>query len=543
MTPNKVQLKFSLEKPAGGTWLGGRASGKSYGIAQTMDLIVKTMPGSVWAIVGLTFKQMLHYTLRSTKRALTNLGYIDGKHYLIGTTPPKNWNWPKPHEGPVNGYKNCFYFHTGTIFELVSQDGNATLPKGASYDGHIIDQAEQLDKAHYDEHLSPTKRGNRRIFGKIPWHLKVFEFANMPSGSEAEWLLDRGNYYLADGYDYRTLMDDLIDRQMMVVYAITDKEALEAFKYMAELYKKVKWYKNKKGFLYIESNAFDNLPNIGIQYLRTERDSISNRDLFMRDVMNKRIKRIEGGFYAGLDRKLHTYPGKFTLTYVENIANYYYDETIYDDCSHDEDLIAGLPLWAGNDWGGKINCMTIGQRLNSINRCNIINFMNVQTPMIIDDLALKFALYYRPHNNKLLYLWYDNTGNVEQGNSYLTYAEQFKKVLVKYGWTVILKTKGGRNPNHDRKYLLWQRIFQRKSRAYPEVYFNALKCRDLLTSMELSPIKDSKGIATKDKTSERKEGPREHATHAGDSVDALIYGEYGALLSGLIGSLPSLRTT
>jgi hypothetical protein len=536
---NKPQARFVLSKPKEAISIWGRGTGKSFLIAFLIDMLVKHMPRATALMVGSTFKQMLEITLPSTRHALELLGYIKDTHYFVGRTPPKSWQWPTPLMPSARGYDNCLYFYSGTVIRLVSQDRNSTSVRGFNADFVFSDEALMLDKKRFDDEVSPTNRGNLEQFKHVPFHHGVFHFTSMPVGSEGEWLTEAGNYYLEDGYDYRKLMDNIIDAQLEIIDEEKPQERLKLWKEMAALYEKLTFYKNKKGMLYSEANIFENIQHIGFKYVLNERDRISNDSQFKREMLNKLVSKVEGGFYPTFDRDKHCYRGQYNYDSIGDLDKFNFKSTKKSDCSMDEDLISGLPLTAGIDWGGKINFLVISQKLHSQNRINILNNLFVKSPGIIDDLAEDFCVYYEKHNKKVLNLWYDNSGNNRQPNSKLTYAQQFKQILSKRGWTVHLKTKGNTNPEHQRKFLLISRLFDERLRSHPTIRINLNNCRELVIAMELAPVKDERGRISKDKASERKDSqPQEFATHGTDAFDSLIYGEYKHLLQHSHASIP-----
>lgn len=527
---NKPQARFILNKPKEAVSIWGRATGKSFVIAFLINSIVKNMPRSTWLLVGTTFKQVLEITLPSTLNALERLGYYRNKHYFIGRTPPASWNWPQPIMQSGKTYHNTIYFYTGTVFKLVSQDRNSTSVRGFNADGIICDESLQLDKIRFDDEVSPTNRGNLDYFRNVPFHHGLYHFTSMPIGAEGDWLLEYGAYVAAMGIPYREIQNQIINLQLELIDS-PPNQRMQVWNRLKQLYSKSTFPLSPTGLLYSEANAFDNLLNLGIEYLINERARISNDLQYKREMLNYFTKKIEGGFYSGFSREKHCYRGKYNYSYVGDLDKYNFKDKPNSNSSQDDDLISSLPLYAGIDWGAKINFMVIAQRLSSINQINIINNIFVKAPLILDDLAIAFADYYSQHPTKELYLWYDNSGNNRQANSKLTYAQQFKKNLTALGWNVVLRTKGNTNPEYERKYLLLQRIFDETDPQYPKIRFNSIQCRELLISMELAPVKDDRGKLRKDKSSETKDSiAQEQATHGSDALDSLIYGEFASKL-------------
>lgn len=514
----------------------GRGTGKSsYGIGIVIRNIVHFLPRSKWLIVAESYKAMLENTLPSTIRALEGLGYYRDVHYVIGLRPPKRW--PTAYEPPTKGFSNVMTFWNGTMFQLVSQDSSATSARGLNTDGSIVDESLNLDKEHYDEEIFPTIRANQVEFNNVPFHLGQFFFSSMPYGTGAEWLTDIGKYYLSDGYDYQQLMNQLITAQLEFLneQSMTRKEL--AWKECIRIRKSVRWYSKKVDrteTFYQESNTFDNIRVMGYDYIsRLYRHTSELK--FMTEIMNKRMNKIEGAFYAKFDRDKHTYKRHWS-----NLAAGVYDAEVIMDAigddfnleqvnrlgsTADNDCLSFEPLYVGMDFGGNFNCMVTGQKLEALNRFNLIKDFFKKSPDTIDELTDDWCEYYRFHQNKLVYLYYDQFGNQTVGNSKETYAEQVASRMREKGWTVILMTTGS-NPHHHLKFLFYGNIYSENPPVI--VSMNYYNCSALMHSVEGVRVKESAGLIKKDKSGEGKHlETEERQPHLSDAKDYLLFGLYG----------------
>lgn len=515
-------------------WVAGRGTGKSsYGIGTIVRNVVHFLPRSKWPIIAESFKAMLSNTLPSTISALEGLGYYRDVHYVIGVRPPKHW--PAAYEAPIKGYSNVMTWFNGTTFQLVSQDSSATSVRGLNTDGTIVDEALNLDKDHYDEEIIPTIRANQATFSNIPFHLSENFFSSMPYGGGAEWLTDIGKYYLNDGFDYEKIMDLLIHSQMEFIQEQSMVRRESIWKECLRLRKMLAWYPKKvdgvKTF-YMESNTFDNIRVLSFDYInRMYRSQSTLR--FMTEIMNKRMNKVEGAFYAKFDRHIHTYKrfwGDTSLGVADadRILDSLGDDFNIEQANAlgsvaDRDCIATQPLVAGMDFGGKINCLVVAQDLRSmgLNRFNIIKDFFVKSPDTIDELVDAFIDYYRLHQNKLIYIYYDSFGNQTVGNSKQTYAEQVQSRLASKGWTVILETTGS-NPHHQLKYLLWGNLLGRESDI--TISLNYYNCSATIHSIEGVKVKEVSGSIKKDKSGEGKHlDTEEKEPHLSDAVDYMVF--------------------
>lgn len=518
---NNPQLKLITSKANVCVSVWGRGCGKTTAIAIEMHMIKKAMPRSTTLIVGATYKQIEEFTFPSVIKALEMLGYHRNIHYVAGVAPPKHWELPL--YPPLHSYKNYIIFPCGTAFQTISQSKNSTSPRGKSVQSIITDEYLMIDKVAFDDEIAKTNRGDDDRYGHSYLNHSVFHHTSMPLGTEGAHILDEGSHYLTEGFDYRHICDSLADVQLEVIdLLLRGKDTSEAIAEMIEVGRKRNFH-TVNGKFYSEANAFDNLEVLGFDYVIRERNRSADVKAFQREILNKYVRRIDAGFYANLNRKHHTYTFDDLLEIDLNAFN-------TPDCRNDADLIATLPIELGLDWGSRINFAAIGQDVKGLNEFQFIKNLFVKEPLILDDLADLIADYYSPHPTKILYVWYDKFGNVNQANSRMTYAQQFRDRLSKRGWDVRLKTTGSANVDHSKRYLIWSRLLTELDFRYPKLKFNRDRCRELLISMETAPTKENRGILQKDKGSEKKNIAQEFATHGSDAADAIIWGKYGDLL-------------
>jgi hypothetical protein len=530
-------------------FVAGRGTGKSsYGIGTKIRNIVHFLPRSKWLIVAESYRSMLENTLPSTIRALESFGYYRDVHYVIGIKPPKLWE--TSYESPLKGYKNTITFWNGASFLLVSQDSAATSPRGLNTDGVLVDEALNLDKEHFDEEIAPTVRANQTQFSAVPFHLGMFFFSSMPYSTNAEWLTHNIEYYNKDGVDQEKRMNSLINLQ---IDFLKEQSIIQKQKLWSEINKvrsTIRWYpKNvdRISSLYIESNAFDNIRVLGYDYIYNLYKTTSTIR-FMTEIMNKRMTKPEGGFYAKFDRDVHTYK-RFFLDRSKGVFDYdrieedlgetfNIDKAIEGSCLKDNDCISSEPLYLGVDFGGNINCAVVGQFLETRNQFNFIKDFFVKTPETLDELAENIAKYYYYHQNKLVYFYYDRFGNQDVGNSKMTYAQQFASILEDKGFTV-QKLTVGLNPKHMDKYLLWSRLLSEES-GVPVIRFNYYNCRDLIYSIEGAELEERRGEWRKKKSNEGKNlETEEREQHLSDACDYVVFSLFRSYLSQHLDFIPN----
>jgi hypothetical protein len=130
-----------------------RGTGKTKGIiAPKSERLLNMMPRCTGVIVGATFQQILTRTLPPVIAGWEKLGYINGKHFLIGIKPPKVWrekfDWKGPYHLPLN-YEYFISWWNGAGVQLVSQD-RAGSSNGVSIDWIMGDEAKLLNRERWN---------------------------------------------------------------------------------------------------------------------------------------------------------------------------------------------------------------------------------------------------------------------------------------------------------------------------------------------------------------------------------------------------------
>lgn len=524
------QVKLSFNQPQQryitarnkkqGVSVWGRGTGKSSVISWDIHTIVTTMPRSCWVIVGSTYKQVLTRTLPSTVAGLERLGYKLNRDFYIGRKPPPTLGWDRPFEGPLS-YDHFIIFSNGTGFHLVSLDAGGSASRGLNVDGFIGDEALLFDKTKLDADLSATNRGNGQYFGKNPMHHGVFLFSSMPWGDQGKWLLDKSKYYENEGIDLEERQNALIDAQVRFLDAPSDEEKLEIWSQeVVPLMKAVRYFPSaaNKGTFYSEANAFDNIQNLGLQYLLDQRAFMTDFT-FLIEMMNRRPTTVEGGFYPQLNQARHVVACD-NDDYVLGLE-YNLKKLTSEDSRMDSDCRAHQALRLSVDWGATIITLLTGQPHADVREYRLLKGFYVKHPGFIDDLCDAVTKYYAYHlRREIEFLADEEHGDARRPDSEFSLNETFMRAMRKRGWR-IQRFGLGRMPGHSTRYLLAQELLSERNPLLLRPRFNKVNCKDVVTAMLLAPVsQDSKGRIVKVKASEKKKGfPAENATHFTDNVD------------------------
>ncbi|QIX60877.1 hypothetical protein HER32_06675 [Hymenobacter sp. BT18] len=518
---NQPQLRYITAKgKKEGVSLWGRGAGKSTIIAWDMHEIVQTMPRSCWVIVGSTYKQVLTRTLPSTIAGLEALGYKLDRDFYVGRRPPPALRWDRPLQGPLS-YDHFIIFKNGTGFHLVSLDAGGSASRGLNVDGFLGDEALLFDKQKLDADLSATNRGNGQYFGKNPKHHGVFLFSSMPWGDNGRWLLDKSQYYENEGIDLVKRQNELIDAQVRFIDAQSDEERLHIWSTeVVKLLKDIRYFPSAatKGTFYSEANAFDNIKNLGLQYLVDQRRFMTDFT-FMIEIMNRRPTTVEGGFYPQLNQARHVVDADDD-DYVQGLG-FNLKKLGKQNSLMDSDCRTNQPLRVSVDWGATITTMVVGQPHLDKGEYRFLKGLYVKHPGFIRDLVDQFCAYYELHLNKQIeFLADEEYGDARRPDSEFTLNEQLMRAFQAKGWR-IRRYGLGRMPGHPMRYLLGQELLGEKDPKRLRLRFNKTNCKDVVQAMLFAPVsQDRKGRIMKVKASEKNPNfPAHHATHFTDNVD------------------------
>ena len=523
---NVAQLRFIMWLGHSATSIWGRATGKSYIIAYLMHMIVKHMPRSTWGIVGRTFAQMLEITLLPTFYALESFGYVMDRDYYIMKKPPENSKFDKALKPPAS-FKYTLTFYNGTTFQLVTQDRSS---RGSDLQGIICDESLNLNKERFDTEVVPAIRGFNQEFGHVPFYRGQFHFTSMPDMSDGKWLLDHSSYYMKDGYDFELLTSKLIRLQLALVDCDDNKLRLEIWPEIQHIRKQIKFYTSRSGLFYSEANAFDNIDNLGLNYLIDMRRTML--DLTYRiEILNEKLAKVLNGFYTNLS-DIHLYDD-YDYSFIDNLA---ISKSSFEkkDCRFDKNIDRFRPLHLGIDLGIHINVAAVAQNLHT--EIRFLKDFHAKSPLLLKHLVKDFIDYYEPHTKKLVKISFDTSSSSQQQyDSNKTLIANVSLDLKKAGWTVEILTKG-RKLTHQERYDLINEMYlqdniNEKNRKYPVLRYHRYHCHDLIVALDSTGIKRGRSLFEKDKSGERNMSADQlrepHLTDAHDYIiDDLLKDQY-----------------
>lgn len=487
--------------------ISARGAGKSTSIADVIRRTVAGLPRSVNILQGETYQQILTRTFPSTIHGLELFGLFQGLHYFVGRQAPKAWGWDLPYKPPLR-WDKVIHFWTGACYVMTSQD---VVGDGRSLnaDSRICDETQLLDKEKLDSDSGPAVRGSYiKAFKKSPLLLHEFQVGTMPLTEDGFWFLE------------------------------SEEAAVNEYLELERKHGKGKVPVGERSLFHIRSGNDVNAANLPADYNRKAKQR-TMKWIYDAEYENTPPQMVKNGFYAMLDPKRHFY-NDFDYSYYTEIGK-------AADCRGDRDLVKGVPLILGIDWGAHINCLTVSQHMKTVNEFRVLKSMFVlgDDQKIQDDLFNDFDSYYQHHDNKTLYFYYDNQGNQATGITKETRAQKAARQLRTKGWTVIMMSQGGRNENLELTYMTWTYLLRGGHASLPAFRMNKANCKELAVSMRNARVKQERHGITKDKSSESKDKvPRQHATDLSDAMDKPVRALFSHLISASsYHSLPAMVAT
>lgn len=529
----------------------GRGTGKSFDIGFTMDKIVRAMPRSITAITGKTYGQLLTNTLPSSLKLLGKMGYVKDGNFVVCKRPP---SWFKSPYEQINRYDDIISFSNGACFALISQTEKGS-GRGKNIDFEIMDEALTINKEQYDYEVSPANRGNNEYFGPrsenpVSFHHGFKYSTSMPPTKAGRWILEYAKYYEEEkGVKLFSVWNRIVKMQIELLKLTDPRQFADAWNEIVRLKHKIEPFLSKEGLLFTCSNAFDNLENLGLSYIRREYQKQPYLT-FLIEVMNFLFDKVEDCFYSINEEKQIYYASdqsQMIMAMAKETNFDYKPEDILGSSVYDRDCNPSLPLEIVPDWGSAICLFSVSQTRNydfvsgkttQQEVHNIINEFFVKpdgnSNVLIKELCANFSRHYSKHANRELHYYKDKYGDSRNPN--IVKSKTYNQLAVEYltaaGWTVIEHEHPSMEPPQSDKYVLINSILKEDNPELPLFRINGTRCRYTLISMNNAMVKEFDGQLKKDKSSERRGSGvlPEEATHFSDAVDKILWTKYGTIV-------------
>ena len=471
--------------------LWGRGTGKTTGgIAVWMVRVAEAMPGHLSGIFGKTFTHLDTNIMPKILAGLRELGYEQGKDYLVGQKPPADW--PKCFY-PIKDWSRTILWRNGTVFQQISMHDKGSANAFDLQSG-VFDEVKFFSQKQLEDEVFPTFRGLENLYGHLPEYLsRIYATDKLANYLELEWILN-----LRKKVDHKRVekiikAQQLIAQLEMSLDSVTPTKAKQIGIAVRRLEAQCQEW--RKGLIYVsEASAFDNIKNLGMAWLLDKMENMSPYEFYVA-IKNDDPVQSQNGFYPRLSAK---------NKYKES------ERKLYD---------ASKPFVVAMDYQHSIAPLDAAQ----VNGKSTVILKETYSlyPLGIKEAVNQFCKHYQWHGNKKVYYVFDQTAIGKRAD-----AEPFFKIVTeafKQNKWKVQQVYIGDTPDHFEKYQQVNNELDKDG----AVLFNEEGCEYTLVSLAAAGTKSVSGKTQKDKEYEN-HGKYPHidqrkTTHFSDVVDQLIY--------------------
>ena len=553
---NRIQLMCKMLSPRNLVLVCGRATGKSWIHGQRLDEAIRWMPRCTIGMPVKTFGTGYTGTFQTMLSALDKFGYVKDGNYVVNRRPPESW---EESYGKIEKYENCISIANGCKMAMFSQTESGNM-RGVSVDKLMADEVLVLNEEKLMKEAFPTNRGNLEHFGKGAHHAchlhHGFDMTtSMPYNREGRWIFKFAQYYREKyGIEIMQVWNRIVHLQQQLLDTDSPKQFAECWNDIEDIRRQMPPRVSDDGTLFYVANAFDNLANIGLKYIKDQRDVLTNLE-FLIEILNLYLERVEDCFY-NLDEQRHVYYTGYDIKAMEDAGLTANADLGFrgkmESAKYDRDYDPDRPLEIAPDWGSQISlfvvCQTFRVELPVVSTIpgykpestfsgdylyQINEFFDKPdgSGTIIDNICNRFCSYYAGHRNRVIHYYRDRYGDHRNPNvvNSKSYNDQAIEILRRKGWTVVAKVHRFGEPPMSDKHLLWQEILSERQSCPVRFRINGNRCHYTVISMNNARMVYGGNVFKKDKRSEKPSSGvlPEEATHFSDAIDKLVWTKYG----------------
>jgi hypothetical protein len=516
---NIPQLTYQIVKPAVGVCIWGRRTGKTEGpiVDFTLDNIF-TLQGCNGFIIGSTYKQLLEKTIPPLIAGWERYGYRENEHFWIGKYAPEELMLPKAYKHPIEP-KHYIQWYNGSGIYLFSQDIPGSM-NGAEAQWGLGDEARFLDREKMTTNLIQIMTGRADVYGHLSNYLSLLWCSDMPQDTKGRWLLDYKKHEDPEVLQKIFEVHGEIVRRRKEYQAAPDSKKKKLRPALQRLYDALN--ELRKGTVYVSlASTLDNIHVVGLTPIRNYIRELSD-PIFQLTVLNKQVIKKEKGFYSLLDEDDHGYVA-IDYDYIQKLK-WSYRKPEMQDCRWDKDIDTEQPLSIACDHNNAINYIATGQEIGNEGR--LLSTKWVTNPEMLSDMVKLWDKYYRHHPIREVNYIYDSTSVGGDASDNISFSDEVALELTKLDW-IVNRIDIGQIGSHHSRFFFWGKMLQGTDRRLPRFRFNKSNNPDWIIAAQQAGILKAGEKIKKDKRSEKDPNvPPQHATHATEAVDILMWGMY-----------------
>lgn len=523
-----------------------RATGKTEGVfGPRMVRISQDLPGQTSVIMNKTYVSLLSNIIPNL-RAFFNkpVGpdlkpmWEEGVDYVLGTSQlPKHFK--KPLRPPVY-QKHAMITSSGHVYQLAASDQPESVA-GQSFVHALIEELKHNKGEKLKTRLFPSIRGAlgaARQSAYFEGITGVSDAARVDLG-EDNWFEEYEKAMKPDLIDdiwtifkkVNELKVDLIEAQHKMSHE-KDQMLIRALqKRINRLQKGLNTWEprlaqaRQAATYFITASTFANKDFLGVKFFKTQMESMPIED-FLVAICNITQKRVSEMFFNGYNHNTHGFDDTYKYSSILSID-------LKDTFTVTADLLKhfdpNLPLDLCYD-PGYFSSIISCQYKRKQNEYLALKEFYYYDKLPQGELARQIWTFYGPYlKTKKIILYYDRAGNKQRvvQEKITTDARILKAELEKYGFNVEMKNENQRTIFYYEHYKLLDMLFSNQLKTMPKILVDLNECKNLNSSIYLTPVKKDDGKIEMDKSSEKKVAWQYQAGLTTQLSSAFMYGLFG----------------
>ncbi len=456
---------------------------------------VYELPRSTGVIVSPSFEHLGDNTLNPVFNALSEFGFIEGVHYVIGTRPPEEWESPYIRV-QAKKYDHIISWHNGTNQYMVSMAKKGSA-NGISAQWGIFDEIKLMQERQLMDVIFPVFRGNEKYFSRSALFMsKFFATDKLADPAAIKWILKKRELNEPQKLDIIITLQLEVNRMKQEYGSLGVNQRKRMDIQIKAIEARLAKLRSNLTF-YVEANHEHTKQILGERWYSDKEKELKPYELKVA-IRNEDPDRPEDGFYPDFDIVQHGY--------VKSDYN------------------PNRPLIISADYQHSVSPICVAQitKLGETTpySLNYINEIATMAPEGLEAAVELFCTTYKTHRNKIVHYVYDQTATGKR-NDARQYNEIVKTKLQEYGWWVI-DVYTGQAPTHFNKYTDTKRWLKEEDPQAMPIRINQVQCKYLIISITGAPAKMKNGKTEKDKSAEQNAVlDQRETTHFSDAFDML----------------------
>lgn len=559
---NSMQILANVIDPNGLFVEGARAVGKTEGVMGPRIIrVANDMPGELSFLVHKTYIALMSNVWPNIQAYFSRPVLVNGRvrpmleygiDYIVGESKiPSHFRKPRY---PIAYPKHSILFRDGHHLQMVSSDQPESVA-GRSGVHAFIEEMKHNKGEKLKTRLFPSLRGSSAEIRRSQYYqgiTGVSDTARVDLGEDDWFESYEKNVDLALIEEITTVSlhlnaalykrYKLLSQQKQTSNPVTLEcirlELQKADRTIALWTPRIADMR-RNSTLYIRASSFCNKDILGPKFFKTQLETL-DIDEFLTSICAIRHKEVVNKFFANYNKEKHQFADSYIYDSILKLdlkEHFLLTSRYLLHYDKREELLVGYDP-------GHFSSLVVGQEQNYGTELRIIKEFFCHYPDEQPELARQFYEFFGQDSiNKHIILYPDRAGNKKREDleKISTDSRILKRELESYGFTVELMNEGQATVYHWQQFKLLLLIFGNMSNALPRVLIDENECKNLCSSIMLSPLKKTDGRIELDKTSEVKIPLKSQAGLTTQIPSALIYllfGRYGEKVQGELSSMP-----